>query len=146
MEATESALSLIREFEGLRTTAYKCPAGVWTIGYGHTEGVKEGDRVTEAGAWDLLRSDAERFAKRLTDVLTGNGIAGAINQREFDALVSFVYNVGIGAFVKSSVMRFLKQGDHESAGDAMLRWVYAGGKVLQGLVRRRSAERRLFLS
>ena len=150
MELSPRGLRIIQAHEGLRLKAYLCPAGVPTIGYGTTRGVKMGDEITQAQAVELLAADAERFAdavRRHVDVL--------LNQNEFDALVSFVYNIGIGlpedhpkgpsGFRGSTLLRKLNAGDREGAADELLRWNKGGGKVLPGLVKRREAERRLFL-
>ena len=131
---------IIKEFEGLRLEAYKCPADVWTIGYGHTNKVKQGDAITTGEAEVLLALDvqeAERAVNAYVDV--------DINQNQFDALVSFVYNLGAGNFKSSTLLRKLNQGDYLGAANEFERWNKAGGKVLNGLVRRRKAESNLFI-
>jgi len=139
MKISDNGLALLRQFEGCRLTAYKCPAGVWTIGYGHTgtvDGVKigKGMKITKDKAAQLLRSDCARFEAHVSKY-------GPWNQNEFDALVSFAYNVGnINGLTASG-----KRSRAEIAG-AMLRYNKAGGKVLAGLTRRRQAERELFLT
>lgn len=136
----ERGLKLIQRFEGLRLQAYLCPAGVWTIGYGHTKDVKPGDRINEARAVELLRedcADAEQDVEKYVEV--------PLNQNQFDALVSFTFNLGGGALRDSTLRRVLNQGLYRDAADEMLRWNKAKGKVLPGLARRREAERYLFL-
>lgn len=131
---------IIKEFEGLELKAYKCPAGVWTIGYGHTKKVSAGDVITEGEADILLAldvQDAESAVNAYVDV--------DINQNQFDALVSFVYNLGAGNFKSSTLLRKLNQGDYLGAANEFQRWNKAGGKVLRGLVRRRKAEANLFI-
>jgi lysozyme len=131
---------IIKQFEGLRLEAYKCPADVWTIGYGHTNKVKQGDVITEGEADILLALDvqeAERAVSSYVDV--------DINQNQFDALVSFVYNLGAGNFKSSTLLKKLNQGDYLGAANEFHRWNKAGGKVLRGLVRRREAEANLFI-
>jgi lysozyme len=131
---------IIKQFEGLRLEAYKCPADVWTIGYGHTNKVKPGDAITEGEADILLALDvqeAERAVSSYVDV--------DINQNQFDALVSFVYNLGAGNFKSSTLLKKLNQGDYLGAANEFQRWNKAGGKVLRGLVRRREAEANLFI-
>ena len=131
---------IIKQFEGLRLEAYKCPADVWTIGYGHTNKVKSGDAITEGEADILLALDvqeAERAVSSYVDV--------DINQNQFDALVSFVYNLGAGNFKSSTLLKKLNQGDYLGAANEFHRWNKAGGKVLRGLVRRREAEANLFI-
>lgn len=131
---------IIKDFEGLELEAYKCPADVLTIGYGHTKKVSAGDVITEGEADILLAldvQDAERAVNAYVDV--------DINQNQFDALVSFVYNLGAGNFKSSTLLRKLNQGDYLGAANEFQRWNKAGGKVLRGLVRRREAEANLFI-
>lgn len=141
MTISDKGLALIGQFEGCRLTAYKCPAGVWTIGYGHTgavDGVKvgKGMKITKDKAAELLRSDCARFEAHVSKYGSYNW-----TQNEFDALVSFAYNVGnINGLTASG-----ERSRAEIAG-AMLRYNKAGGKVLAGLTRRRQAERALFLA
>ncbi len=141
MKASEKAYSLIRRFEGLRLTAYRCPAGVWTIGYGHTSNVTE--RMT------ISIGHAEEFLKQ--DIETAENIVNAeclnLRQCQFDALASFVFNVGGGNFRKSTLLKKVKANpDDNSIMDEFLRWVYAKGVVLPGLQKRRLAEMRLYFS
>lgn len=141
MKASEKAYSLIRQFEGLRLTAYKCPAGVWTIGYGHTSGVVPGMVITKEQAEEFLRCDI----KAAED--TVNAECPNLRQCQFDALVSFVFNVGGGNFCKSTLLKKVKTNpDDNSIMDEFLRWVYAKGVVLPGLQKRRLAEMRLYFS
>jgi GH24 family phage-related lysozyme (muramidase) len=136
----QAGLDLIKEFEGFRASAYRCPAGVPTIGYGHTKTARMGMLINRKHGEQLLRSDlsdAESAVSRLVKVpLTDN---------EFSALVSFVFNLGEGNFAKSTLLRKLNAGDRQGAADELLRWNRAGGRVLRGLIRRREAERQLFL-
>lgn len=138
---TESAKNLIKSFEGCRLKAYKCPAGVWTIGYGRTTNVKDGDTCTQAQADEWFDEEYARFrdnVKKLVKVgLTAN---------QLGALTSFAYNCGIGALQTSTLLKKLNKGDLYGAADEFLRWNKAGGKVLAGLTKRRQAERNLFLS
>ena len=135
----KAGLELIKHFEGLRLEAYLCPAGVWTIGYGSTRGVYQGMTVTESEAEAMLRRDllaAERSVLRLVTVrLTDN---------QFDALVSFVFNLGGGALQRSTLRQKLNRGDYDVVPRELMKWVRAGGKILPGLVRRRQAEAELF--
>lgn len=135
----DAALELIKRHEGLRTTAYKCPAGVWTIGYGHTSGVRKGMRCTETQAEVWLMDDL-RESEQAVDYLVKVPLTD--NQR--GALVSFVFNVGAGNFAASTLLRKLNAGDYASAADEFRRWNKASGKVLVGLTRRRAAEAELF--
>ena len=141
MKASEKAYSLIRQFEGLRLKAYRCPAGVWTIGYGHTSGVVSGMVIT--------KEQAEEFLSR--DIASAENIVNAeclnLRQCQFDALVSFVFNIGGGNFRKSTLLKKVKADpDDNSVMDEFLRWVYAKGVVLPGLQKRRLAEMRLYFS
>lgn len=132
---------LIKSFEGLELEAYLCPADIWTIGYGHTGNVKEGDRITKAEAEALLDKDLQTFrngVKRLVKV--------PLNENQFGALVSFSYNLGLGSLQNSTLLKMLNAGDYTGAADQFLRWNKSGGKVLTGLVRRREAERAVFLT
>ena len=141
MKASERAYSLIRQFEGLRLTAYRCPAGIWTIGYGHTSGVVMGMVITKEQAEGLLRQDIAT-AEKIVSAECPN-----LRQCQFDALVSFVFNAGGGNFRKSTLLKKVKANpDDNSIMDEFLRWVYAKGVVLPGLQKRRLAEMRLYFS
>lgn len=139
MKIGNKGIELIKSFEGLFLTAYKCPAGIWTIGYGHTKGVKQGQQITANKAEEFLREDVAQFEK---DVLKQNL---KLTQNQFDALVSFVFNVGGGNFQKSTLLRKAKVNSNDpSIKDEFLRWNKAAGKVLPGLTRRRQAEADLY--
>lgn len=140
MQITQEGLDLIKSFEGLRLEAYQDAVGVWTIGYGHTRGVKPGMRITEAEAEDLLRKDVEDFERGVTA-----RVRVPINANEFSALVSFAFNVGLAALARSTALQRLNAGDRMGAAEALTWWNKAGGRVLPGLVRRRNAEKALFL-
>ena len=141
MKTSKNGINLIKNFEGCRLEAYKCTAGVWTIGYGHTAGVKQGQKITKFQADALLIIDLEKFEKAVTKL-----VKKPITQNEFDALVSFSFNVGIGNFEKSTLLRLINMGQFELASKQFERWIYAGGKPLNGLKKRRLAEKTLFLS
>ena len=132
--------AVIKHYEGLQLKAYKCPAGVWTIGYGHTRGVKECDVITEKQA-DLYLLDDLRDAENAVNIHT----KVKLNQNQFDALVSFVYNLGSGNFKSSTLLKKLNAGDYIGAANEFKRWNKAGGKVLNGLVKRRASETNLFI-
>ena len=141
MKASSKALELIKQFEGLRLKAYLCPGGVWTIGYGHTAGVKSGMVITEAQAEEFLLSDIAVFEKAVNDQNL------ALTQNMFDALVSFTFNVGVGNFKRSTLLCKIKANPWDnSIMDEFLRWVYSKGRVLPGLQRRRLAEMKLYFS
>ena len=141
MNTSPKGIALIKEFEGLRLKAYKCPGGVWTIGYGHTAGVKPGMVITEAQAEEYLKADLVRFERYL------NGLGLALNQNQFDALVSFIYNIGTGNFSSSTLLRKVRANPQDnSIMDEFLRWVYSKGRVLPGLQRRRLDEMKLYFS
>ncbi len=139
MITSQKGIDLIKGFEGCRLKAYKCPAGIWTIGYGHTSGVKEGQAITFSQAEEFLKQDLKRFETSVRSLVTV-----AITQNQFDALVSFCYNLGAGALKTSTLLKKLNNGDYNGAAEEFDRWVYANGKKLQGLVRRRAAEKELF--
>lgn len=132
-------LALIKEFEGLELKAYLCPAKVWTIGYGSTgPHVEPGMIINEAGAEVLLGRDLDRFEDAVAKA------APAATARQFDAMVCLAFNIGIGAFLKSSVLRLHKAGDHARAAEAFGMWIKGGGRVLPGLQRRRAREAELY--
>ncbi len=139
MRTSENGLALIRQAEGLRLRAYKCPAGVWTIGYGTTAGVKEGLVITKERAEELLREDVKRFEDQVMRL-----VKVRLTQGQFDALVSFTYNLGAANLGNSTLLRLLNAGDYKGAAAQFDRWTKAGGKELPGLVKRRAAERALF--
>lgn len=141
MKISKRGIDLIKKYEGLRLKSYLCPAAVWTVGYGHTKTAKEGMVITEAEAEALLRQDLtgfENYVNRLKFTLT---------QQQFDALVSFIFNIGSGNFQKSTVYRLMKSNVNDpDIYEAWQRWNKAGGKVLVGLVRRREEEADLYFS
>ena len=131
----------LKAFEGLRLEAYRDAAGVLTIGYGSTRGVRAGMTITEAEAERRLREDVDRHAEPI-DAL----VRVPLSEHERAALASFVFNLGGAAFAQSTLLRKLNAGDRAGAADEFPRWVYAGGKKLRGLERRREAERAMFLT
>ncbi len=139
MHTSQKGLDLIKSFEGLRLSAYRCPADIPTIGYGTTAGVKMGDTITKERAEELLREDVARFEAQVLRM-----VKVPLTQGQHDALVSFVYNLGAGNLSNSTLLRLLNSGDYKGAAAQFDRWNKAGGKTLAGLVRRRAAERALF--
>lgn len=134
-----AGLALIKEFEGLRLTAYRDPVGVLTIGYGSTgPHVRPGMTITEAEADALLQRDLERFEKVVAE------LDPKATDNQFAALVSFAFNLGADALRRSTLLRKHIQGDYAGAKAEFARWKYAGGKVLNGLIRRRAAEAELY--
>lgn len=145
MKLGQAGFNLIKEFEGLYLTAYKCPAGVWTIGFGTTgkvdgKAIGKGMKITKEKAEQLLKKDVEQFEQSVDNL-----VKVPINQNQFDALVSFTYNVGSGALKGSTLLKKLNQENYQGAANEFLKWNKAGGKILTGLRRRREAERKLFL-
>lgn len=143
VKTSQAGIDLIKKHEGLRLNAYSCPACRTTIGYGHTGNVSPNAVITKEQAEELLRKDLERFEFQITRALDAAEIE--VSQNQFDALVSFAYNVGTSRLFNSSVWANLEKGDHATAADCMLKYVYAGGRELKGLENRRAAERELFL-
>lgn len=142
-----SALSLIKEFEGLRLTAYADPVGILTIGYGTTARANVG--ITPTPGMKITEAEASMYLQRAVDKFAAgmlSQIHRPINENEFGAFVSLAYNIGPSAFAGSSALRHFNAGDKVAAANAILLWNKAGGKVLAGLVRRREAERKLFLT
>lgn len=141
MHISDNGLNLIKKFEGLRLKAYRCPAGKLSIGYGHTYGVKPTDIINEAEATELLIKDVFNC-----EGVINHFVKKTLNQGQYDALCSFIFNVGSGNFQRSTLLRKLNQADYEGAANEFLKWVYSKGKKLPGLVKRRTAERELFIS
>lgn len=140
MKINSKGLELIKDAEGLRLESYKCPAGKWTIGYGHTGAdVHEGMTITEAEAEKLLETDLKHFEHGV-DVLTGP----ETSENQFGAMVSLAYNIGLGAFARSSVLTFHRKKFYDSAAMSFELWNKSNGKVLPGLKKRREAERDLY--
>ena len=141
MKATNYATLLIKSFEQLRLNSYLCPAGVWTIGYGHTDGVNQGMLITEKTADAFLNQDIRNAEHSI------NQMDAELTQEQFDALVSFVFNVGVRAFNVSTLRKkILKNPNDPSIADEFRRWVYAGDKKLPGLIKRREQEIKLYYS
>lgn len=142
LKTSDEAKDLIKHYEGLRTIAYKDPAGNYTIGYGHLMHPNEGMipvSLSPDGAEDLLKQDLEKAEKHVKDL-----VRVPLSQGQFDALVSFTFNVGETNLRNSTLLKKVNQADFEGAAEEFDRWIHAGGKVLQGLVKRRSAEKGLF--
>lgn len=142
---SKNGLELIKKYEGLRLSAYKDPAGILTIGYGHTKTVKPGMVINEEMANLLLKidlMDAENAVRELVDI--------ELNQNQFDALVSLVFNIGRGNFARSTLLKKLNEGKILEAGEEFMKWTKArkpgGFKELPGLVKRRAEEKTLFLN
>lgn len=139
-KTNKAGVDLIKHFEGFRADAYLCPADVWTIGYGHTGGVKHYQKVTKEEAEQLLRedlSDAEAAVVRYITV--------SLTDNQFSALTSFTFNLGAGNLKSSTLRRKLNAGQYDAVPSELARWVKSGGRTLQGLVRRRAAEGELFM-
>ena len=143
MKISNKGIALIKEFEGCRLQSYRCSAGVWTIGYGHTgKDIKEGMTITQQQADDWLMVDCNRVLQMLRDTLRV-----PIRQNQLDALVSLGFNIGTEALHKSTLMSLVNRNpDDLNIPEQFDRWVYAGGKVVNGLVRRRKAEAKLYIT
>jgi len=142
MQTSEQGLALIRQSEGFSAHVYLCPAGKNTIGYGHV--IADGEQYPDSG---ISEQDAETLLIQdvnATEQAINRLVTITINQNQFDALVAFTYNIGAGAFEKSTLLQLLNAGDSAGAAEQFSRWVYCNGTVLQGLVTRRAAERVLF--
>ncbi|GAA5095477.1 lysozyme [Bartonella acomydis] len=137
---SQNGLALMKQWEGLRLSAYKDAIGIWTIGYGHTNSagkpfVHKGMAITEQQAEDLLRQDLKQFEDAVEQA-----VQVALTDEQFAALVSFCYNVGTTAFCNSTLLKKLNAGEYEAIPTELQKWTKAGGKRLQGLVHRRAAE------
>lgn len=142
MKTSNNGIDLIKKFEGCVLKAYLCPAKVLTIGYGHTgKDVVKGMVISQEKAIELLRQDLAKF-----ETAINQAVKVQLTQSQFDALVSFTYNVGIAAFKNSTMLKFINQRHFPLAAGQFDRWVKANGTVLKGLVNRRAAEKKLFLS
>ena len=148
MNTSEKGLALIKYFEGVRAKPYRCPAGYWTVGVGHliTRNAELPDTWNRELEPDeinaLLKKDLIKFE---------NGVFRLLHpkqptQSEFDALVSFSFNLGLGCFQRSTVRSAFKRDDKKRAGEVLLKYCYAGGRKLKGLIRRRIAEHALLMS
>lgn len=144
MQISDIGIELIKTSEGSKLTAYPDPGTggkPWTIGYGHTHNVVKGDVITQAQAEQFLRDDLQPIY-----ITIETCVKAPLNQNQFDALCSFIFNVGGGSFAKSTLLKKLNAGDKKGAAQEFLRWNKAAGKVLPGLLKRRSAECQLFLA
>lgn len=140
MQTTPDGIALIKRYEALRLKAYKDPVGIPTIGYGHTgEDVALGQTITEEEADALLRTDLIEAETAIT-----RAVRVPLNPNQFSALVSLTFNIGVGAFLKSTLLKKLNAGDYKGAQAQFDRWNKAGGKVLPGLVKRRNSEEEMY--
>lgn len=146
MQTSEKGIAVIKQFEGCKLTAYQDSVGVWTIGYGWTQPVdgkpiRAGMTIKQETAERLLKTGLVSYESDVSRL-----VKVGVTQGQFDALVSFTYNLGARSLSTSTLLRKINAGDYAGAADEFLRWNKAGGKVLNGLTRRREAERALFLS
>lgn len=142
MKISEQGIELIKRHEGCVLKAYRCPAGVMTIGYGHTGDVRPGMVISANKALEYLRRDLN-----IAEACVNAAIVTPLTQNQFDALCSLVYNVGCGAFLRSTLLKKIKVNPSDEAiGDEFKRWVCSSGKTLPGLIKRRAAESELYFS
>ena len=141
MITSQHGVDHIKSFESCQLKAYLCPANVWTIGYGHTAGVKSGDQISQMQAERYLKADLVRVEQDIQKI-----VRVPLTQGQFDALVSFAFNCGTRALSTSTLLRKLNQRDYSGAAEEFSRWVYANGEPLGGLERRRRLEKRMFES
>jgi lysozyme len=135
MKISEEGKALIRQFEGCELESYRCAADVATLGYGHTHGVKDGDSCTKEEANQMLADDLEEFEGYVDKYVEVD-----LSQNQFDALVAWTFNLGPANLKSSTMLKVLNEGKHEKVPSEMKRWNKAGGKTLEGLIRRREAE------
>lgn len=140
MRTSQKGVSLIKSFEGLRLKSYQDSVGVWTIGYGTTRGITAGMAITNEQAERMLMNDIGRFEPEIERL-----VKVALNQVQWDALMSFTYNLGASNLGSSTLLKLLNSGDYAGAAEQFPRWNKAGGQVLAGLTKRRLAERAMFL-
>lgn len=141
---TKEGIEFIKSFEKLRLEAYKCQAGVWTIGYGHTQAVYEGKKITEEEAERLLASDIAKFEMGVRNLTVGLGLSDI----QIDALVSLAFNIGLSAFKGSTLLKKIKANpnDREEISEEWKKWRLVNGRVSNGLVRRRAEEIDMYFS
>lgn len=142
MKINKKGIDLIKNFEGCKLQAYLCPAGVWTIGYGHTKGVKEGDKITQEEAEMFLKSDLRTFEIGIECL-----IKKELTDNQFSSLVSFAYNLGLGNLTSSTLLKKINNNPNDiSIREEFYKWSLAKGQRLMGLVKRRKAEADLYFS
>ena len=139
MKTGTKGIDLIKHFEGCELEAYKCAAGVWTIGYGHIKGVTSDSVITQEQAEQMLVEELNEYEGYINNMVTM-----PLSQNQFDALVSWVYNLGGGNLKASTLLKVVNSGEFNGVPEQIMRWNKAGGKVLEGLTRRRQAEADLF--
>ena len=144
MKTSEAGLKLIRQFEGLRLKAYRCPAGIWTIGYGHTTAagppeVRENMRISREEAEAILKRDLAQFENAVSSM-----VKVPLTENQFDTLVSFAFNCGTAALRRSTLLKRVNAGAFDAVPAELMKWTRADGKELPGLVRRRRAEAALW--
>jgi lysozyme len=139
MKTGTKGIDLIKHFEGCELEAYKCAAGVWTIGYGHIKGVTPESVITQEQAEQMLVEELNEYEGYINNMVTT-----PLSQNQFDALVSWVYNLGGGNLKASTLLKVVNSGEFDGVPAQIMRWNKAGGKVLEGLTRRRQAEADLF--
>ena len=139
MKTSAEGIALIIKFEGLELDSYQCSANVWTLGYGHTQGVAEGDSCSEEEAEIILVNDLKEFETYVNALVDVD-----LDQNQFDALVAWTFNLGPTNLRTSTLLKKLNAGDYNDVPSEIKRWNRAGGQVLDGLIRRREAEALLF--
>jgi|TARA_B100000073_G_scaffold157861_1_gene130289 lysozyme len=139
LNTSAEGISLIKKFEGCELTAYQCSAGVWTIGYGHTKGIEEGMEISQEEAEQMLVDELHEYENYINKYVTA-----PLSQNQFDAMVSWVYNLGPANLKASTLLKVLNAEDYDGVPAQIKRWNKAGGEILDGLIRRREAEARLF--
>ena len=139
LKISQEGIALIKKFEGCELTAYQCSAGVWTIGYGHTKGIEKGMEITQQEAEDMLVEELHEYENYINDSVTA-----PLSQNQFDAMVSWVYNLGPANLKASTLLKVLNAGNYDGVPAQIKRWNKAGGVTLEGLIRRREAEALLF--
>jgi len=137
----QEASNIIKTFEGLRLESYLCPAKVWTIGYGTTKGVKQGMKITQEQAEEMLKSDMQVFTSAVLQM-----VGNICNEYQIASLISFAYNLGVNSLRKSTLLKVIKQNPQKfkPIEKEFMKWVNAGGKKLAGLVNRRKQEYQLY--
>ena len=139
MNISAEGKALIKKFEGCKLEAYRCAAGVWTIGYGTIKNVERGQTITQQEADEMFNHEMKEY-----ETYVNTAVTVPLSQNQFDALVSWVFNLGNGNLQASTMLKVINSGDHAGVPAQIKRWNKAGGKVLDGLIRRREAEALLY--
>lgn len=140
MKISDRGIEFIKTWEGCKLSSYQDVAGIWTVGYGRAKSIYPGMRITQRQADEFLAQDLLEVKREIEHL-----VKVPLNQGQVDALHSFIFNCGAGAFAKSTLLKLLNKGDYTGAANEFIKWCHADGKIIEGLLRRRKAEKNTFL-